>query len=234
VKTKSKLVVLGGPMDGLEFELDRPQIAIGRIGDHDACLPLGVGVSRKHARLITDANGYWLEDVGSSNGTFVSGSDEAIEGRVALLPGATFRLGPVTMLKLVVEDVEQKVVGQAERLMRRVEAQLPRCSQEKLAQFKVRLKEILLRLDEVKTEDDLLALFRELTSYLEEAMGRPAIGSARDVEGLAKSLAECSEEADEPSEDGFLRSLKSFFKSNLGEILQRAEAEESGGRNREP
>ncbi|MHB8193452.1 MAG: FHA domain-containing protein [Bellilinea sp.] len=49
------------------------------------------GVSRRHARLIQQDQGYLLEDLGSSNGTFVNG--ERISTGVQLKNGDEVRLG---------------------------------------------------------------------------------------------------------------------------------------------
>lgn len=45
---------------------------IGRHSDCDICLPSDE-VSRKHAKILVTADGLYVEDMGSSNGTFVNG-----------------------------------------------------------------------------------------------------------------------------------------------------------------
>jgi predicted component of type VI protein secretion system len=64
---------------------------IGRREDCDLRIPLGE-VSRKHCRLVRDGDTLKLEDLGSSNGTFLNGQrvQEAL-----LSPGDTIQVGPV-------------------------------------------------------------------------------------------------------------------------------------------
>lgn len=92
------LAIMSGPQDGaiLAFETlldhDKPtEITIGRREGCDVCLSYDSQVSREHALLSYDGDHYWLEDTGSTNGTYVD--DELITGRVEVEPGGMFRVG---------------------------------------------------------------------------------------------------------------------------------------------
>jgi pSer/pThr/pTyr-binding forkhead associated (FHA) protein len=63
---------------------------IGRAPESDLVLTLG-GVSRKHARFFLKDGAPWVEDLGSSNGTFLNGA--RIEGPTPVPAGATLQLG---------------------------------------------------------------------------------------------------------------------------------------------
>ena len=54
-----------------EFQLGAVN-GIGRAEDNQICL-LNPGISRKHAVIMADSNGYSIKDLGSQNGTFVNG-----------------------------------------------------------------------------------------------------------------------------------------------------------------
>src|SRR4051812_31841537 len=73
------------------FSIARDMTVIGRREDCDLRIPLGE-VSRKHCRLVRDGDTLKLEDLGSSNGTFLNGQrvQEAL-----LSPGDTIQVGPV-------------------------------------------------------------------------------------------------------------------------------------------
>jgi predicted component of type VI protein secretion system len=67
-----KFVMRSGPTPGKEFPLEGPEIIIGR--DNTSSMMINdAEVSRKHTRLIWQSLGYVVEDLGSTNGTFVNG-----------------------------------------------------------------------------------------------------------------------------------------------------------------
>ena len=49
-----------------------PEIGLGQENDNGVRIPFP-GVSRHHAKITYDGKGYWVEDVGSANGTFLNG-----------------------------------------------------------------------------------------------------------------------------------------------------------------
>lgn len=92
------LALMSGPKDGtiLTFEtlLDsgRPtEITIGRREGCDVCLNYDSQVSREHATVVYDGETFWLEDLDSTNGTFID--DERVGGREVIVPGQLFRVG---------------------------------------------------------------------------------------------------------------------------------------------
>lgn len=71
------------------ISLTKPRLDIGR-DDGASIQLLGSGVSRRHAELERDGRLYVLRDLGSTNGTWVNGSQAE---RVHLAPGAVVRIG---------------------------------------------------------------------------------------------------------------------------------------------
>ncbi len=69
------LVVLKSPAidENTEFALDSAGISIGRGGPNDVRLDEDEFASAKHARVEPRRDGVWIEDIGSTNGTFVNG-----------------------------------------------------------------------------------------------------------------------------------------------------------------
>jgi len=79
-----QLVMRSGPAPGKTFELTGKDITIGRDPAND--IPISdPEVSRNHARLSAQTGGYVLEDLGSTNGTFVNG--QRLMGPHKLQPG---------------------------------------------------------------------------------------------------------------------------------------------------
>ena len=83
-QVKYKLTIIQGPSQGEEIELHTDSLVIGREADTDIQIN-APAVSRKHARLVKRPEGYWIEDLGSSNGTFING--KRIEDRISLNRG---------------------------------------------------------------------------------------------------------------------------------------------------
>lgn len=90
-ETPYQLVVRKGPTVGQVILLDLPVMTIGRDPISDVVLN-DPEVSRQHVRLTLTEDGYTVQDLGSTNGTFVDG--DRISGEpVALQPGQKVSLG---------------------------------------------------------------------------------------------------------------------------------------------
>jgi pSer/pThr/pTyr-binding forkhead associated (FHA) protein len=86
-----QLVIAEGKEAGREFVFDQLSVLIGRTSECDVVL-YDPGVSRKHARIFSEGQEYYVEDMGSSNGTKVNGS---IIKKKQLADGDAISLGPV-------------------------------------------------------------------------------------------------------------------------------------------
>jgi hypothetical protein len=84
------LIMRTGPNPGKSFELTKNELYIGRDINNDIVIN-DSEVSRKHVRLILQAGGYVLEDLGSTNGSFVNG--QRLMGPHVLRPGEVVMLG---------------------------------------------------------------------------------------------------------------------------------------------
>jgi hypothetical protein len=61
-----------GEIDEFEFEADRAVITIGRRSTNDVCVP-NLSVSGMHAQITFDESAAWIEDLNSTNGTYING-----------------------------------------------------------------------------------------------------------------------------------------------------------------
>jgi len=85
-----RLVMRQGPTPGLEFELSKSELTIGRDVINDIVIN-DAEVSRKHVRLLLDSGRYRIEDLGSTNGTFING--KRLVGPHILAIGEQINLG---------------------------------------------------------------------------------------------------------------------------------------------
>lgn len=85
---------ISGLYESAEFPVTRDPIRIGSHPDGDMVLGHDDAVSAEHARISFEAETFWLEDLGSTSGTFVNG---ARVGRVALKRGDRIVIGTHVM-----------------------------------------------------------------------------------------------------------------------------------------
>ncbi len=86
-----RLVAQGGPFAGRVFSLVG-EMMVGRAAENQLVLD-DPSLSRKHARLVGNGRRLEIEDLGSSNGTFLNGRKV---GRATAGPGDTLRFGELS------------------------------------------------------------------------------------------------------------------------------------------
>ncbi len=107
---QATLTVLTGPNPGAVYKLDGPNTVIGR--STDATIPItDRGLSRRHAQVLRLPDGFYLEDMGSTNGTFYNG--ERIGDMRRLESGCRIQIGENTVLRFSLQDeLEQEAAQQ--------------------------------------------------------------------------------------------------------------------------
>jgi len=90
-----QFVMRAGPTPGKAFPLEGTEIIIGRDPACTICIN-DAQVSRRHARLTLSGTGYILQDLGSTNGTFVNG--QRLTGEHPLAAGELVALGENVVL----------------------------------------------------------------------------------------------------------------------------------------
>jgi len=118
------VIVSEGSLQGQSFSLDQDEAVVGRRESSDVHLP-DPHVSRTHAVVRKHSGAVWIEDLGSTGGTWVN--DEQVTGARALQHGDSVRFGAVqarfddrtaameredaTEMLEVVPDVERPVLS---------------------------------------------------------------------------------------------------------------------------
>ncbi|MCI0339245.1 MAG: protein kinase [Acidobacteria bacterium] len=110
-RTTAKLIVLGTSEMSAQFALNSEgESLIGRMDPNRGIRPEvdlsrydpAARVSRRHAKIVVQGTQFFIEDLGSANGTFINGSTKLAQGRRhQLMSGDELKLGETT-LKFVV------------------------------------------------------------------------------------------------------------------------------------
>ncbi|MBX3259881.1 MAG: GGDEF domain-containing protein [Labilithrix sp.] len=106
-KDRATLTVLAGINAGQVYALDGTEHVIGRGTEADIWVEDG-GVSRRHARITCRSDGrYFVEDLGSTNGTFVGTQRVDV---LEIRPGDRVQVGPhVTLRFQITDDAEEEL-----------------------------------------------------------------------------------------------------------------------------
>ena len=91
----ARLVVQRGPQPGASFALTEDVIRIGRTAGSDIVIS-DPEMSRQHAQLVRQPDGYAIQDLGSTNGTFVN--YQRVTGLTMLNHGDVIALGDAVVL----------------------------------------------------------------------------------------------------------------------------------------
>jgi FHA domain len=93
-----RLVVRRSPSleEGDEFPLNSAPVTVGRGGQNDLVLTGDEFASARHARIEMHGDGAWVQDLDSTNGTYVNGS--RVAGAQRLGAGDVLRVGETDLL----------------------------------------------------------------------------------------------------------------------------------------
>jgi len=98
-----KLVMKSGPEENKVYPLEKEEYVIGRELINDLIIS-DPEISRRHTRLFKKKEQYFLEDLGSTNGTFYSG--KRITKAVQLKNGDSIALGKSIVFEFIAEEKE--------------------------------------------------------------------------------------------------------------------------------
>jgi diguanylate cyclase (GGDEF)-like protein len=103
-RDRGVLVRVDGPSNGQVHSLETPELVIGRSPTADFRLT-DEGVSRRHALLMHTRGHYFVQDLNSSNGTFLEGRRVK---RAPLMEGDLVQFGPHASFRFCMMDTKQE------------------------------------------------------------------------------------------------------------------------------
>jgi predicted component of type VI protein secretion system len=98
-----QLIMRSGPTPEKVFELTQPVTFIGREFSNEIVIN-DAEISRRHARLTAQTGGFVLDDMGSTNGTFVNG--QRLLGPHLLRPGELITFGEKVSLSFEMQQFD--------------------------------------------------------------------------------------------------------------------------------
>jgi signal transduction histidine kinase len=101
------LRLIQGPHAGSLYPLEGRRVTLGRQSGVDLFLD-SVEVSRRHARVTREGEHFFLEDLGSSNGTYLNGT--LLAAKTELRPRDRIGIGPFLMQFEAADDEEEAFV----------------------------------------------------------------------------------------------------------------------------
>lgn len=110
-ESEALLVIERGPVPTTRIPLQSEQLTIGRSAGNDLVLA-DPEVSRRHIRIVRRADGFAVEDTGSTNGTFVNG--QRITHLTLLQDGDTIDLGDTVRLRYLSASEPAEGLGHAQ------------------------------------------------------------------------------------------------------------------------
>jgi PAS domain S-box-containing protein len=91
-----ELYMINGPLAGLSFEIENDVTTIGRSSGNSIIIK-DLSISRKHAKVTQSGEGYFIEDLGSQNGTWINGHSMNPGYQIQLKEGDFISIGNVSM-----------------------------------------------------------------------------------------------------------------------------------------
>lgn len=105
-RNRTLMVRIDSANAGQVHSLEGDLFTFGRHPDNSACID-DQGMSRHHARVVKKGPHYWIEDLGSSNGTFLNGRRTTTS---ELTNGDTVQFGPRVSFRVSVASREEESV----------------------------------------------------------------------------------------------------------------------------
>lgn len=98
------LIVVGGDLNGTIFDIDSPEVKVGRNPESEIPLEFQ-GISRHHFSIVTKGDDVFLEDKGSRNGTYLN--NKKVEKTAQLNKGDIIKLGSIALRFIPQGDPER-------------------------------------------------------------------------------------------------------------------------------
>jgi hypothetical protein len=222
------LVQINKPQAGKHFALKEEVVTLGRASGSSLVFPGDDSISRQHARIINRLGLFWLEDLGSTNGTFYTppgGEERQLNPNepVLLLEDSLFRIGIHRVFKVkgmassqneATQRLRQRLQGMLLNLYQNL-AQYPPAQQQTYLEAIRRLQE---QIGAARNEEELALLASQGMQNLHESMAQTArfLQPERDqTAGDPFDLPPLPDDLPDPGDPKRLRTILNTFISDI-------------------
>jgi len=173
-----KLIGLEGSLKGKTYLLETNDTSIGRDKANQIIISTDEKISRHHCRIFTHIGLYWLEDLQSKNGTFIthpSGQELqlAVKQPALLVNSAQIRIGSTRFEILDIHYTQDNASGmvmvQFQEVVEAICKILPTLPPDKKVAYEFAFRALEERLKAVQSEDELIALITRKIQQFSEA-----------------------------------------------------------------
>jgi hypothetical protein len=112
IEPSYQLIVRTGPIPGQVFALEKGEVFIGREMTNDIVIN-DAEISRRHARIVWQPAGFMIEDLGSTNGTFING--QRLMNPALMRPGDMMMFGEHVTLSFEEVRFDENATAVVER-----------------------------------------------------------------------------------------------------------------------
>jgi hypothetical protein len=230
----AKLIVLSGPLKGQNFLLEENETTIGREADNNIVLSQDRNVSRHHCRIFEHNKAFWLEDLGSSNGTLLthpglSSLKLAPNEPAILFENTRIQIGGTQVEVSGLSEFQHQALGtvgfQFQEVMADMCRLLPELSSEQKESYRKALQQLEMHIQQATNENELLHFIAQDIQKLSAAfLSNNDLGQTV-VFDPTLSLPPLPDDIPDGEDRGWIDSIRNIFITDIKRCLPPDEEE---------
>lgn len=232
--TAAKLTGISGPLQGQSFTLQENETTIGREADNDIILDQDRNVSRHHCRVFEHNKAFWVEDLGSSNGTLLTHPGLSPLKLTPNEPAIIFensriQIGSIQFEVTGLSEFQHQALGtvgfQFQEVMADMCRLLPNLSSSQKESYRAALQQLETHIQQAANENELLRFITQDIQKLSAAfLSNEDLGQTV-VFDPTLSLPPLPDELPEGDDQGWMDSIRNIFISDIKRCLPPDEEE---------
>ena len=231
---EAKLTALSGPLKGQGFTLKLNETSVGRESDNDIILSQDRNVSRHHCRIFEHNKAFWVEDLGSSNGTLLTHPGLSPLKLTQKEPAIVFEKSQIQIGSTLFEvtglsEFQHQALGtigfQFQEVMADMCRLLPELSSEQKESYRDALQQLEAHIQQAGNENELLRYIAQDIQKLSAAfLSNEDLGQTV-VFDPTLSLPPLPDDLPENEDQGWIDSIRNIFITDIKRCLPPDEEE---------